>query len=94
MAGSFRAPGGPIVSERFEIGQRVTWLRSQQQAGLSRFDESIAGIVREVTTMRVRIEVAMHGRLGGWVRVIRDVRPERLRPLEGACAELGEEADD
>jgi hypothetical protein len=31
----------------------------------------------------------MHSRLGGWVRVLRDVRPERLRPREGACAELG-----
>jgi hypothetical protein len=52
------------------------------------FVEPIAGIVREVTA--VRIEVAMHSRLGGWVRVLRDVRPERLRPREGACAELGE----
>jgi hypothetical protein len=34
--------------------------------------------------------VAMHSRLGSWVRVLRDVRPERLRPREGACAGLGE----
>jgi hypothetical protein len=80
------------VTERFEIGQRVTWLRSQP--GGYRFDQPIAGIAREVTTMRVRIEVAIHSRLGGWVRVLRDVRPERLRPREGACAELGEGTDD
>jgi hypothetical protein len=76
------------MSAHFEVGQRVTWLRSHP--GGSRFDEPIAGIVREVTTMRVRIEVAMHSPLGGWVRVLRDVRPERLRPREGLCAELGE----
>jgi hypothetical protein len=81
------------MSERFEVGQRVTWLRSHP--GGYRFDEPIAGIVREVTTMRVRIEVARRSQVGGgWVRVLRDVRPERLRPREGACAELGEGADD
>jgi hypothetical protein len=28
----------------------------------------------------------MNSRLGGWVRFLRDVRPERLRPREGAGA--------
>jgi hypothetical protein len=80
----------PRNAPRFEVGQRVTSLRSQP--GGHRFVEPIAGIVRDVTTMRVRIEVALHSQLqlGGWVRVLRDVRPERLRPREGACADLGE----
>jgi hypothetical protein len=67
--------------------------RSSQQQGY-RFEEPIAGIVREVTPMRVRIEVAMHSQLGGRGLVLRDVRPEKLRRREGGCAELGEEADD
>ena len=78
----------PRTLPRFEIGQRVTWLKAHQYG--HRFDEPIAGIVREVTPMRVRIEVAMHSRLGGRLRVLRDVRPERLRSRQGACAELGE----
>jgi hypothetical protein len=77
------------VSERFEIGPRVTWLRSQE--GGYRFIEPIAGVVREVTAKRVRIEVARRSRAGApWVRVLRDVCPDKLRPREGACAELGE----
>jgi hypothetical protein len=53
------------VSERFEIGQRVTWLRSQP--GAYRFDEPIAGIVREVTNASGSRSPCTAGSAGGRV---------------------------
>lgn len=76
----------PTVAD-FQIGQKVTWVH-EARGGYGAI-QHVAGIVRSIGK-RVTIEVAMRHTLGVYVRVLKRVTPDRLKPREKPCPWLGE----
>ena len=71
-------------------GDRVNWLKTER--GGYGYTSNTAAVVRKINTKSVTIEVARRARYPEphWVRELRVVKAENLRPRIDPCDALGE----